>query len=746
MLLTIVGHMSGNLNGIPTWAVIQLSVYFQPWRPPESSSSFLSRGNTFTWVTKGIRGCFHGSIHNAAQAVHWWQNQWQWWYQDVLPALIEPYLQYLWVTQNLHVAVDIQIPLSQCSTCITHALNVTCLEEIKINACPCTPAPVCLMKHGLFASTPTAPTLAVDLQVLEFLRKLFVCLTPNTTAWCEALKSFLDGQGYKLQSKDSLCQQFSNAYHWYTVLTIYVEDDVASHVHSFAALPEEQKPGSQSSDYLQNQCPLCFGAPDFQSVRTVQDDLDCIVCLDACFTQKRTNNPWNAAAHDPPNPTNTVFIPESEVKVMESFIERQKGISARQHTQSQQREDSLEDGMKVPISVLDGCRDSFHAADERWQKASTQFFADTGLMALLCCHDRVLWMGEKQHYALSLLKKLFDNLPSTMTVGLLFDIGCQLEHSCHKWGLLEDGILSRLKFGISVFHAYGHQWPCFCLSDGEGCEQLWSSLKMLIPTLWVSGYHQRLFVLDNQIRHIHEKSFVSLGQWLNKKWSLCKSKKAVALEALHTLHEWAAQSKNKGSEQLAHILALEKNCTGQLEEDLINDDVNDIIDYDLQLTSAKGLLSKATQALKQKKGALGVSAQTDLHLLRNNKWLQTQTNAHALKIQIREWLCQCKEPAISKLVTTYNTLCDELLGMIPHAIPPCPIPSKGIFQLDVDSDIWQDVGLGEGHPDTPCWLADEAVDHCNEEERRLSGEQSILQEWFALEWCLVQVALGKAGE
>ncbi|KAI6102138.1 hypothetical protein F5141DRAFT_1190033 [Pisolithus sp. B1] len=122
--------------------------------------------------------------------------------------------------------------------------------------------------------------------------------------------------------------------------------------------------------------------------------------------------------------------------------------------------------MKVPISVLDGCRDSFHAADERQKKASTQFFADTGLMALLCHHDQVLWMvnmtstGEKQHYSLSLLKKLFDNLPSTMTVGHLYDIGCQLEHSCCKWGLLEDGILSRLKFGISVFHAYGHQWPC----------------------------------------------------------------------------------------------------------------------------------------------------------------------------------------------------------------------------------------------------------------------------------------------
>lgn len=53
-------------------------------------------------------------------------------------------------------------------------------------------------------------------------------------------------------------------------------------------------------------------------------------------------------------------------------------------------------------------------------------------MAMLCCHDHVLWLinmtsaGEKQHYALALIKKLFDNIPSEMTIGLLYDIGCQL--------------------------------------------------------------------------------------------------------------------------------------------------------------------------------------------------------------------------------------------------------------------------------------------------------------------------------
>ncbi|KAF8835927.1 hypothetical protein BDN67DRAFT_992290 [Paxillus ammoniavirescens] len=123
--------------------------------------------------------------------------------------------------------------------------------------------------------------------------------------------------------------------------------------------------------------------------------------------------------------------------------------------------------MRVPASVLDGCGKSFMAADEKREKASTHFFADMGLMALLCWHDHVLWLvnmtstGEKQHYVLALIQQLTEHLPNDMRVGLLYDIG--------------------FHFAISVFHAYGHQWPCqvvyhprkwqgFGLSDGEGCE------------------------------------------------------------------------------------------------------------------------------------------------------------------------------------------------------------------------------------------------------------------------------------
>lgn len=197
--------------------------------------------------------------------------------------------------------------------------------------------------------------------------------------------------------------------------------------------------------------------------------------------------------------------------------------------------DEYEPNIRVPISVLDACKESFEAADSNRVKASTKIFSDTGLMSLICCHDRVLWLvnmtsaGEKQFYALCLLQKLFDHVPESMRIGCLYDINCQLHCSCEKFGFLEE-YLDRLVFGISVFHAYGHQWPCqviyhprkcqgFGLTDGEGCERFWSSIKLLIPTLRVSGYFNRIYTLDTQIKHSDKKSLLGLGKWLRAKWT-----------------------------------------------------------------------------------------------------------------------------------------------------------------------------------------------------------------------------------
>jgi hypothetical protein len=94
----------------------------------------------------------------------------------------------------------------------------------------------------------------------------------------------------------------------------------------------------------------------------------------------------------------------------------------------------------VPNSVLDECERTFIAAQETVVKTSTNSYADTGMMALLCRHDRVLWManmtspGERQYYALALIRRLFSHIPDDWTVGVLYDIACQIHRSLLKVG------------------------------------------------------------------------------------------------------------------------------------------------------------------------------------------------------------------------------------------------------------------------------------------------------------------------
>ena len=94
---------------------------------------------------------------------------------------------------------------------------------------------------------------------------------------------------------------------------------------------------------------------------------------------------------------------------------------------------------------------------------------------MLCRHDHVLWLvnmttaGGREYYALVLIKMLFMNLPLSMTVRILYDIGCQLERSCQIWGFLEE-FMARILFALAVSHAYGHQWPCQLVYHPRKCE------------------------------------------------------------------------------------------------------------------------------------------------------------------------------------------------------------------------------------------------------------------------------------
>ncbi|KAF9233286.1 hypothetical protein BU15DRAFT_80265 [Melanogaster broomeanus] len=115
------------------------------------------------------------------------------------------------------------------------------------------------------------------------------------------------------------------------------------------------------------------------------------------------------------------------------------------------------------------------------------------------------------------------------------------------------------------------------------------------------------------------------------------------------------------------------------------------------------------------------------------------------------------EPTLLCLVSTYNTLCGILATLIRQrkavrgAVAPHPISRDGLYELDVDDDIWQDVGLvDDDSVDPPPWLADEDVregiryllerDRCLEEENRVARERCHLQEWLKAEWDAVVLA------
>jgi hypothetical protein len=249
---------------------------------------------------------------------------------------------------------------------------------------------------------------------------------------------------------------------------------------------------TRPSRYLQRRCNLCFGGQ--HAAPRANDDPQVLVQGDGNFTQKRSTNP-----KDPDGCDSEIRHPETVFLTREELDEARKTVETKRPprdaaTDREKRKvaetDSIEAGMHIPISVLTECEESFTAANENREKASTDLFAETGIFALLCRHDRPLFLanmttaGEHQFYMLALLKRFFSEIPEDMTIGVLYDVACTLERSMWKWDFYPE-FRHRIIWALSVFHAYGHQWVCqlvyhprkrngFGLTDGEGCERFWS--------------------------------------------------------------------------------------------------------------------------------------------------------------------------------------------------------------------------------------------------------------------------------
>ncbi|KAF9506035.1 hypothetical protein BS47DRAFT_1254742, partial [Hydnum rufescens UP504] len=399
--------------------------------------------------------------------------------------------------------------------------------------CECQPLALALMNAGMFPSSPIQPHFAFDLNHLLWASALFLYGAPNISAWSGALTAYLTQKGFDVPSEARLSGAVSSGVPALDWTTERVESlSQKQRATSYFPSTQDHCPVNDDalSPYLQSQCFLCHPTNEAKASKNLFHG---IYCLDACFQQVRLRG---ASGSDPElNISWMCFLSPEDIAKAKLHVERhRKGKgSVLSNMDSLEAKDIVEPGLKIPISVLNNCEKSFKATDENRQKGSAASFADTGLMALICMHDRVLYLanvtspGEKQYYAVALLMALFRGLPSWWKAGILYDIGCQLHRSTLKFRLMPK-FSNRIEWGISVFHAFGHQWPCQCIyhplkregfgfSDGEGCERCWGALKKLIPILHVSGHNRRLFYLDLQVSHMSNTGLGSLGHWLYRR-------------------------------------------------------------------------------------------------------------------------------------------------------------------------------------------------------------------------------------
>jgi hypothetical protein len=428
-----------------------------------------------------------------------------------------------------------------------------------------------------------------------------------------------------------------------------------------------------------------------------------IVCIDGNFqlkrirdTDRRAGHEGETGSHDPAIASpSTIMLSRGYLEQWERKIEeirpprpsrsgqkRKANESGEDHVDPTE-DDKVEPGLHAPNSTYDACRESFIAADEDRIKASTQYFEDTGIMALLCRHDCPLaaasmWTaGEKQFYVFALLETLLNHIPSHWRVGALYDVGCQMDQSLKKWKFMPEW-LPRFEWGVSIFHSYGHQWACqlwyhprkselWGLSDGEGCERFWSELRQLIPGLRVTGYHRRLFILDLQVGHIDEGKRMGMGKWLQVRIDRLQGCLEEAERKLgdrsisYLLGQFKAQreyhsrpvsrqSQTKGAHAVERIISLSATLEAQRGnlKDLITEgdgvagdesSASNLVQAEWQerVQHVKEAIRRLESTIKKKTEELRLSDRTsaaELSRLKKDKWVNVQLNIRVLREQL----------------------------------------------------------------------------------------------------------------
>lgn len=273
---------------------------------------------------------------------------------------------------------------------------------------------------------------------------------------------------------------------------------------------------------------------------------------------------------------------------------------------------------------------------------------------------------------------------------MLYDVGCQTHRSLAKWHYLPKW-KGRIIFGVSVFHAYGHQWSCqlwyhprksgkWGLRDGEGCERFWNELLRLVPGLRVTGFFRRLYIIDMQIEHIRRAKYPQLGAALHRRLVITH-KRLVEAEAKlaptgfsipYLLDQFkqqrryqsrpiSRQSKMQGLKAVQDIIDIEATL-GTLEISLqsLHQELTALAsspdsnthrqaEVNGRIKAQSASVSKLTKELHRKTADVmkDQPASKSLLDLKTNQWLTAKLNMRIVKDQVISKLQSHKRPLVA---------------------------------------------------------------------------------------------------
>ncbi|KAI0038722.1 hypothetical protein FA95DRAFT_1613160 [Auriscalpium vulgare] len=417
----------------------------------------------------------------------------------IAPQLLDVYLRWKYGT-----------PEEQTESTASQAFSVQVIglsnysESANIEQAPQEEPNVALVRHGLLGATPSTPTLAFSLELLEFYRQLRRRQPSyGIQSFAKTVCAF-HGLLYYLKLQEKLSRVFD----------VYL--DLRSRLQS---LTDEALSRNAPNWRALYGCPCCgFKQPNEPALVPAR-----LHAMDGNSSQKRLRGAGRA---DLRQFHSDYFLSPAQVDV---FANEVAGKRRKVPEPGPPVPDDLE-GLPTANQPKSKCTDGWQAANATSMgKSVTEVFDQTGVFLTTCRHGIVELMtemlrsGELAKYALASLDWIMKIYGDDQAVG--YDIGCSMTSTVKSTSLGPEASSRRLQLVVNAFHGYAHNRGCQLLfhvlyqlgmgiEDLETCERIFSSLNGVARTVRHASYFHWLQFLDLHLRRWDEDRYAELSKFI----------------------------------------------------------------------------------------------------------------------------------------------------------------------------------------------------------------------------------------